>query len=269
MSKKYKLIKEYPGSPELGQIVAPKTCVNEEDTNNYYWEGSWFNPKSFPEFWEEVKELEYELLSYYNPNLNTVIFRLNKDGEYRHHSTILGEKHGCLIRSVKRVNDGEIFTVGDKVTLNYLNSDYKIRALRIDRDFMYVDAYNDDLKVGFGSNIEELVKVKKKPILTTEDKVELFEGDKYFTVFNDEFTVRGEFLIERIKGFNFSLSHCKFFSSREKAEEYVLMNKPSLSLNELLNVWGIDTRVEKETYATSNLFNKFKNLAEQKLKNDI
>lgn len=41
--KRYKLIKEYPGSPDLGWI------------SNNNWKG-------YPEFWEEVTEKDYEIL---------------------------------------------------------------------------------------------------------------------------------------------------------------------------------------------------------------
>ena len=47
--KKYKLIKTYPGSPFLGKVLEPKVEKDNEDTNNFYWEGSWFNPNDFPE----------------------------------------------------------------------------------------------------------------------------------------------------------------------------------------------------------------------------
>ena len=50
--KKYKLIKEYPGSPEIGRTVTPKSSSD----NFCYWEGSWFDPEKHPEFWEEIKE---------------------------------------------------------------------------------------------------------------------------------------------------------------------------------------------------------------------
>ena len=58
--KKYKLIKEYPGSPKLGEEV-------EEYNNGYryiisdlfdYYYLSRFIEK-YPEFWQEIKEKDY------------------------------------------------------------------------------------------------------------------------------------------------------------------------------------------------------------------
>ena len=49
----YKLIKQYPGSPELGYISKTK---DSDVLDGHYWMGSWFNPQNFPEYWEEVVE---------------------------------------------------------------------------------------------------------------------------------------------------------------------------------------------------------------------
>ena len=57
--KKYRLIKEYPGSPTVGTILAPKVDKELTNTNNFYWGGSWFNPNDFSEFWEEIIEYSY------------------------------------------------------------------------------------------------------------------------------------------------------------------------------------------------------------------
>ena len=49
---------------------------------------------------------------------------------------------------------------------------------------------------------------------------------------------------------------------KENAEEFILMNKPSLSLNDLLSVWGSET---PSFYANAPLFQNFKNLLKSKL----
>lgn len=45
---KYKLIKTYPGSPELGTIVSGENKTAEWMGTNFY--------KKYPEYWEEVNE---------------------------------------------------------------------------------------------------------------------------------------------------------------------------------------------------------------------
>lgn len=57
----------------------------------------------------------------------------------------------------------------------------------------------------------------------------------------------------------------KWFSEKEKIQEYVLMNKPLLSLNDLLSVWSygkVDVSAKE-----SPMFNNFQKLAESKLNN--
>lgn len=48
--KTYKLIKIYPGSPDVGFISKPK------EDQYHYWNHCWFVPSDYPEFWEEIKK---------------------------------------------------------------------------------------------------------------------------------------------------------------------------------------------------------------------
>ena len=78
---------------------------------------------------------------------------------------------------------------------------------------------------------------KSKPILfTTEDGVEIKKGDTWFYIQDKDgsweiYQNNGEYsklVIERIST----------FSTRAKAEEYVLMNKPCLSVNDASKIIG-------------------------------
>jgi hypothetical protein len=71
---------------------------------------------------------------------------------------------------------------------------------------------------------EEYDKQNREPILTTEDGVEIFEGDRvdYVTVqlySNFTFTTKGFMPKE----------HIRYFSTKEKAQEYIDNNKPVFS----------------------------------------
>jgi len=55
------------------------------------------------------------------------------------------------------------------------------------------------------------------------------------------------------------------FSTKEKAEEYILINKPLISLNDLLNKWSRNGGWEIQKIKESPLFNSFKDLAKSKL----
>ena len=117
--KKFKLIREYPGSPKLGTELTPKTDMHVTNTNNYYWEGSWFNPSDFPEFWEEVVAPDYEVTQV----LYATEIRTLSNGEYRLFNDGIGFdleymlSNNGKIHSVKRLSDGEVFTVGDRINI--------------------------------------------------------------------------------------------------------------------------------------------------------
>ena len=80
--------------------------------------------------------------------------------------------------------------------------------------------------------LEHLVKVqpKKQPILVTENKVEVFEGDRVCIV-DENFNLGFLTIYKEIINLN---NPRKYFSTIESAEEYVLMNKPSLSVQDVL-----------------------------------
>src|SRR5690606_35349096 len=119
MAKKYKLIKEYPGSPKVGYISKPK--INNA-INSHYWMGRWFNPAEYPELWEEVVERNWEILSLSGIlNIETVRVKGPNDLYYHLDSDpltleyLLSDVGGYRIHSVKRLSDGEVFTIGDRV----------------------------------------------------------------------------------------------------------------------------------------------------------
>ena len=70
-----------------------------------------------------------------------------------------------------------------------------------------------------------------------------------------------------VTGFVAESSHENYqglkFSTEEAAEEYTLMNKPLLSLNDLLSVWC--NNKDFDVYKESPIFQNFKNLAKTKL----
>jgi hypothetical protein len=106
MAVKYKLIKDYPGSPcEVGEIVLT----------------SWLHIKhlkieEFPMFWERVPEKDYEILAYKYLGSGVVITRTKNDC-FEQPGFLIKESaiSNANIHSVKRLSDGEIFTVGDEV----------------------------------------------------------------------------------------------------------------------------------------------------------
>lgn len=94
--KKFRLIREYPGSPKLKDNV----ILNENGFDGNMT--TWCNPKDYPEFWELVVEKDYEILSYlYKPN-GLIVPASNFAIQI-----VENEKSIYKINSVKRLSDGE------------------------------------------------------------------------------------------------------------------------------------------------------------------
>jgi len=242
---KYKLIKTFPGSVELGTIVSDDEIKSETHLVAHTGVGQYTAiPKehieNYPEFWEEVKEKEYTILSFINSSGD--LFNIDENGGYRYKTwsenvtSLSLEK--CLdgqslkIHSVRREKDGEIFTLGDKVFFPSDRDNIKeIEAITINNAFI------SKLSVSVGGiekwGMNNLRKAPiRKPILITEDGVEIFEGDKCWYV-NSDF-LYGKIFMDA-ENHEERKSHCKFFSTLEKAEEYIKWNKPMYSLNDVNN----------------------------------
>jgi len=109
---KYKLIKEYPGSFKLGTKV--------EYESGYYIIKNVGNTicrkqvENYPEFWEKVDDKNYEILSWLDIEDN-FLFKISDGEKYN-------PKTNDLIISVKRLSDGEVFSVGDNTNFGKIKS---------------------------------------------------------------------------------------------------------------------------------------------------
>ena len=82
--KEYKLIKEYPGSPEVGSIVSKYVSSTTPSYCKIYDNGdSWFTEKekveNYPEFWERVKEKPVPFKIHGTENKITGVTRIPDD----------------------------------------------------------------------------------------------------------------------------------------------------------------------------------------------
>lgn len=212
-----------------------------ETVNNFFNKGLWIEVK-------EVKEVkEYEILSYrwinciYEYTINPIL--VGSDLNFRHYQSkgggIIdeGTMHQLSTRptiySIKRLSDGEIFTIGDNVihTNNVSNKNDIIEKFHIMSNGIWFKTNNYDVPMCY-------IKGKfKQPLFTTEDGVEIF---------NNQTKVFEIQLINYYLNSNIPLRCCnkligsesryptKVFSTKEKAEEYILMNKPCLSVNDII-----------------------------------
>lgn len=235
MSKEYRLIKEYPGSPKKGVTTTFKKGRYYEDNKSHRKE----LVENNPEYWEKVEEKNYEILSYYGGEVGHAIYKLTncKQGFTPYHSKldVVHDKFSVdymlgnntwFIHSVKRSKDGVVFTVGDLFKVvsgcTYKIQGFKLKDGEIFVEYLFPDAYYFTL-----NQIEHHI----KPLFTTKDGVDIFKGDK--TCWINNWTVTN--LVDWKRTGNTSEIH---FSTKAKAEEYILMNKPCISINDILNFCG-------------------------------
>lgn len=206
-----------------------------------------------------VSKEEYEILKC-----------LNSSGykhDYANGTGISGKnciENGCTIKSVRRLVDNEIFSVGDKITGNYFIS----KEDRYIQEFFIEDG-KMMLKQDSGvSQLRHIEKVKEPiPLFTTEDGKEIFEGYKgdLWRVFTTPTSY------EEWKPYNFGMPQYKglgekYFSTEDAAKEYIKMNKPCLSLNDLLDNWS-DVGSGGKHFESAPMFQNFKKVAEKKIAN--
>jgi hypothetical protein len=96
-------------------------------------------------------------------------------------------------------------------------------------------AYYRGVRINSSNNQEFWEEIIEKPLFTTEDGVDVFEKQEVFELINNTKIFRITFLkCTSMTGKNSR----KYFSTKEKAENYILMNKPCLSLNDVFNMGG-------------------------------
>ena len=120
----------------------------------------------------------------------------------------------------------------------------------------------------YDTNPEFWEKVIEQPLFTSEDGVDIFKRDNIYWVnintfdkvncnkYNDDL---GEISIKSLLSKKYE---CKAvgFSTKEKAEEYILLNKPCLSYNDVLNAVKIRNK---------NTFETLKDLVKSKIQQSV
>jgi len=218
MSKKYVLVEEYPSSPKLGTVIeesttAVGTCIQ------YMIKGDLGfclkNPKDYPKNWKLVEEFPYEILTMGMPNLVYTTAHKQKDGlwscteandlEFGHETTEKMFELGYIILSVKRISDGAIFSVGDKLDERSFIKNSKRASTKETENIIVKIGVPKNLKTDvvakfcdskfegtlfFSANNEfnhynvplEYAVLADAVLFTTEDGVKVYKGDIYFYI---------------------------------------------------------------------------------------
>jgi len=248
--------------------------------------------------YEEVIEKDYQILKEMYSNVFAQI------------------KHKII--SVKRLSDGEVFSLNDKAKLtafggcvdtieeiNLVDSKIYLRALAgtWNQELKDVEKVKEPLFISFdGEKIFEdtvvfvpqlisntwksFLEMKGRDVITKSSCVLAFakkeNAEEYIKTYKNYKTADGSPIV---KGQTFYLYDDKWFKclegkfggfksdkwvgkrykTKEEVEELILMNKPCLSLNELLDAWG--ERGNREYYVKSPMFYSFRKFVEKKLGN--
>ena len=297
--KKYRLIKTYPGSPVLGFEIeksGASTYVGGSG-NTFQIRKEYIEYHS--EFWEKVVEKDYEILCIKHKE-NKCFYRNSID---------LRNLNFYDIHSVKRLSDGKVFNIGENAT-TALNNYGPITAFEINCNRMYIRT-NGSSKGTFSCNIKDLKVFKKlfttedgvdifegdlyhavtkknnkmlinlnaekeapnfppiwsmkdficfsyrkkaqeyidnhEILFSTADGVDIFEGDKYHSVILYNLQYKGWFKAQKINKSKYTdAKSCIVFSTKKEAKQYILMNKPCLSLKDVGNIISFESYYLKE-----------------------
>ena len=181
--------------------------------------------------WQEIVEKDYEVLSFI-ADTGLIRFRatdnlFQAEGDVRRKNTteeyLLLEKN-WIIHSVKRLSDGEVFTVGDLCKVKNTTTKDNIISFAVNPKGLSAHSRN------FTQYINNIEKVKQA-LFTTEDGVDIFKGDNITSVNLDSLKIYATTHINTGESLNYG--NYKHFSTKEAAEEYILLNKPCLSINDI------------------------------------
>jgi len=250
---KYRLINYYPPyeKKDIGKIV-------------WFGPNNLLDPENYPEFWQPVKDYEILSLARFCSIKPTITDVSDHNNEY---IEALLKCDKARIHSVKRLSDGEIFTIGDFVNGRTISS-FSINWMEIGFKIHCDDVGKGNINDGCFFELQDLQKAKT-PLFTTEDGVDIFEGDDFYYVKFIQYNMTMGKPFEIVKGnhptFKYEPQFEKYFSTKETAEEYILMNKPCLSLNDIFKDVE-EMRKGLKTFENSQLAKRFKKLVKQKLK---
>ncbi len=256
----YKCIKKYPGGPALGTIAKECKAMNSymyevpELIRTFHLDKREIVLNS--EYWAEVKQKEYEILSFkYASNKDAAFKGVDKSWntfidyleyvEGRSPKFWISSMNDIIIHSVKRLSDNTTWTIGDTISTYLTPSRYgnikkfTVSSHSIDVWGDTIDGRNQDIP---DCDLRDLkVLTVKQVLFITEDGVQKYEGDQYYTVYTEKtYRVSEESVWKVIQStdpgqgaLDLNYIPIKRFHTKTAAEEYVLLNKPCLSINEV------------------------------------
>lgn len=184
------------------------------------WDRQWYKVAGLSEMipvwliensgdWQEVIDKDYEILEY---------------------SQFWHAQLGKEIISVKRLSDGAIIKVGDRDL-----HDYEVVSIKERDNKIHVEVCSDIGNMAFPLLKYYEPKPARTPILTSEDGVELFEGEEAFCIYklSKKCKIKAGTILP-----SDPVSSYLYFSTCEAAEEYRTWHSYRLCYQDVMDVAG-------------------------------
>lgn len=211
------------------------------------------------------KPKEWEITAFYDKRNIQCIYPLvngvckwSKDRADFLESDLLSDEL-MAIYSVKRLSDGQEFKIGNwyKSKENSEKRQIKLITL-VDEHIFFHDTLSPIEELD--CRLEEAIKVEK--LFTTEDGVDIYEGDKFCYIHPSYGYKMFDCVASANTDYNINPNYTKKFSSKEALEEYILMNKPCLSVNDVMD---IRKELARLPYPFLEIIRRLKELAKSKI----
>lgn len=214
------------------------------------------------------KEWEITAFSSHWLGNDNVILKRHENGSFTPgpihvYENFLLRQSDAKINSVKRLSDGETFSIGDKVEFGETKAKPDSLIQLRDSDIMSWNIREDnmiyaEIRKDIFFPITHLHKAKPTQPSSTEDKGEIiWFVNSYWE------------LHSKIKNTHHPADSDKNITVKDKeaGEQYILENKPCLSLNDLLEVWADGGKIKNDIllYKEAPLYKNFEQKAKQKL----
>lgn len=76
---------------------------------------------------------------------------------------------------------------------------------------------------------------RKVRFVTNGDREEVFDGELFYWVESIDWSIQSAICTDDMQGKQLERT---YFKSKEKAEEYITLNAPRLSVNDVMEIWG-------------------------------
>ena len=192
--------------------------------------------------------------------------------EFRLKEDLLENKYGkkYSIHSVRRISDQEVFSVGDEIGWGIVGNfkttllSFRInneREGRLEFEYPIQGCGNvfcdflDAIKLHKKASIPE----PKKPLLITDDNIELYNNSDEIWLVYEDFSI-----YKATVGHRASRPALKLYSTEQAAQEYILLNKPVLNLQDVKTCF--EEIIYKIQWSDSAFFNKIAEVVQTKIK---